>query len=64
MSCENELAHDVAVSYLAVGIDRQVPHESFHRWQSLRMDAVLRFFDAQHAASLGIFRQDREGEEA
>ena len=64
MSGENELAHHIAVSYRAIGVDRQVPHEPCHGWQSLGMDSILRFFDTEHAAGLGIFRQDGEGKKA
>ena len=64
MSGENELTHHIAVSNRAVGVDGQVSHEPFHGWQSLRMDAVLRFFDTEHASGLRIFRQDGKGKKA
>ena len=64
MRGENELAHHIVVSNRAIGVDRQVPHEPCHGWQSLGMDSILRFFDAEHAAGLGIFRQNGERKKA
>ena len=64
MSGENELAHHIVVFNRAIGVDRQVPHEPYHGWQSLGMDSILRFFDTEHASGLGIFRQNGERKKA
>ena len=64
MGCQDHLTHDVSSINRAVGIYGQIPNQSRHGRQSLRMNAILRFFDAYQAFCFRIFRQYREGKEA